>query len=308
MKKILIIKHGSLGDIVSATSILKDIRDHYINDKIFIVTSNKFKNFFLESPLVNDIIIDDRNGLLKTVNVISKILKLKVDLVIDLQNSHRTTIYELFLRLFSSVEINGTGIFSSIRYRCSSSNLVSVIDGLSNQIEILGIKSSRKPFLDWLSDHSFDSKKIYNKKFMIINPGCSKDSSQKKWPAKKYAKICQYLISKNILPVLIGTTEEEKEIKYIENNTSEVLNLCNKSSLPVIYEISKKAIGSISNDTGPAHLIASSGCKILLILSTFSNTHTVIPKGNNVFFIQKERINDIAFEEVVSEINKIFKL
>ena len=36
LKKILIIKHGSLGDIISATSVLKDIRDNYLKDEIII--------------------------------------------------------------------------------------------------------------------------------------------------------------------------------------------------------------------------------------------------------------------------------
>jgi len=45
-KKILIIKHGSLGDIISATSVLKDIRDNYLKDEIIILTSNKYKFFF----------------------------------------------------------------------------------------------------------------------------------------------------------------------------------------------------------------------------------------------------------------------
>ena len=59
LKKILIIKHGSLGDIISATSVLKDIRDNYLKDEIIILTSNKYKFFFLDSFLVNKILIDE---------------------------------------------------------------------------------------------------------------------------------------------------------------------------------------------------------------------------------------------------------
>ena len=106
MKNILIIKHGSLGDIISATSVLKDIRDHYINDQIIILTTNKFKHFFLESPFVNNVLVDNREGIIKSLIIINKIIKLKVDLIIDLQNTRRTIFYEFLFRLFTFAEIN----------------------------------------------------------------------------------------------------------------------------------------------------------------------------------------------------------
>ena len=36
--KILIIKHGSLGDMVSATSVFKSIRNHFYQNKIYLLT------------------------------------------------------------------------------------------------------------------------------------------------------------------------------------------------------------------------------------------------------------------------------
>ena len=36
MSNILIIKHGSLGDIVQISGVLKDIRKTHINEKIFM--------------------------------------------------------------------------------------------------------------------------------------------------------------------------------------------------------------------------------------------------------------------------------
>ena len=76
----------------------------------------------------------------------------------------------------------------------------------------------------------------------------------------------------------------------------------------VVYQISKKAIGAISNDTGPAHLIAASGCNIHLVLSSFSNIQTVIPQGANVTYTQKKNINAISSEEIINEIKKNFNL
>ena len=306
MKKILLIKHGSLGDIISSTSVIYDIRNHYRKDKLIILTMQKYKSFFEETPFIDEILIDNRKNFILTILIFKKILQLKFDLIIDLQNSKRTSTYALFLRLFSKVKINGTGLYATHRYKSLSKNLPSVIDGLSNQIEILGIKTTRKPFLDWLNKEPFNFKNLINQNFIIINPGCSKKNFQKKWPAENYAKLCSYLISINILPIIIGSSLDKEEVKIIERREKNILNLLNKSPLDVVFQLSQKAIGAISNDTGPAHLIAASGCKIHLLLSSFSNIQTVVPQGDNVSYTQKKMIENILVEDVIKKLNKIF--
>ena len=59
---------------------------------------------------------------------------MKIDLIIDLQNSKRTSVYAFILRIFSKTKINGTGGFSTHRYKYDKMNMPSVIDGLSNLI------------------------------------------------------------------------------------------------------------------------------------------------------------------------------
>jgi len=308
LKKILLIKHGSLGDIISSTSVIYDIRKHYKNDKLIILTMQKYKSFFAESSFFDEILIDDRKGFFSIILIFKRILQLNCDLIIDLQNSKRTSIYALLLRLLSKIKINGTGLYSTHRYKSLSKNLPSVINGLSNQIEILGIKTTRKPFLDWLNKDLFNFKSLTNQNFVIINPGCSNKNFQKKWPAENYAKLCSYLISINILPIIIGSHLDQEVVKTIENKEKKILNLLNKSPLDVIFQLSQKAIGAISNDTGPAHLIAASGCKIHLLLSSFSNVQTVIPQGDNVSYTQQKMIESIAVEDVIKKLNKIFIL
>tara|TARA_Y100001970_G_scaffold293993_1_gene445453 strand:+ start:7910 stop:8836 length:927 start_codon:yes stop_codon:yes gene_type:complete len=305
MKNILIIKHGSLGDIISSTAAIKPIRDYYNNSNITILTSKKFYYFFDKSNLSNYIIADNRRGLINFFKIINTILAKKFDLIIDLQNSNRTLVYSFFIRFFSSSKINGTNFFSHFRFKYDKTNPPHVIKGLGKQIELIGINILNKPYLEWLHDPKFIMQELADKKYFIVNPGCSYKNRIKRWSSRNFALICSYLVNKNIIPVVIGTEEDEATINEIKNIENNILNLCNKSPVEVIYNLAFKALGALSNDTGPAHLIAATNCKIHLVLSSFSNTNTVIPKSENVTFSKSEHIDDISTEKIIIQIEKI---
>ena len=60
MSNILIIKHGSLGDIVQISGVLKDIRQRHISDKIFLLTTLPYVELLSRCPFVDGILIDKR--------------------------------------------------------------------------------------------------------------------------------------------------------------------------------------------------------------------------------------------------------
>jgi len=306
-KKILVIKHGSLGDIISATLVFKSLRDKFKNDKIHIITSSKYKNLLETTNLFDKIIIDNRNIILSFILVL-KIVFYKYNIIIDLQNSQRTMLYGFFFRINKSTILNGTRISASLRYNYNKINPPHVVDGLANQVKLLNLNCDKKPYLQWLEFKYIFPNEITNKKYFIINPGCSKKNIRKRWDPIYFIVICDYLLTKNIKPVLIGSFDDQEIIKSITSKTKSPLNLLHKSPLNVIFALSKKAEGALSNDTGPAHLIAGTGCKIHLVLSNFSKVSKVVPKGNNVSYTQKQSINDIKPSEVILSLNKMLKI
>ena len=50
MSNILIIKHGSLGDLIQANGAIKDIKNFYKNRKILLLTSEPYSLFMSECP------------------------------------------------------------------------------------------------------------------------------------------------------------------------------------------------------------------------------------------------------------------
>ena len=60
MSNILIIKHGSLGDIAQISGVLKDIRETYKNKKIFILTTLPYVELLSKCPYLDGVLIDKR--------------------------------------------------------------------------------------------------------------------------------------------------------------------------------------------------------------------------------------------------------
>ena len=100
MSNILIIKHGSLGDIAQISGILRDIRETYNDKKIFILTTFPYVELLSKCPYLDGVLIDKRLprwNIFYLVKLKKLLSKFDFAYVYDLQNSSRTSFYRKFL-------------------------------------------------------------------------------------------------------------------------------------------------------------------------------------------------------------------
>ena len=100
MSNVLIIKHGSLGDLIQANGAIKDIKEFYKNRKVFLLTSKQYSIFMSECPYIDGVIIDKRLprwNLMFLYNLKKSLSKYNFTKVFDLQNSNRTRFYKNFI-------------------------------------------------------------------------------------------------------------------------------------------------------------------------------------------------------------------
>ena len=239
-KKILIIKHGSFGDIILATGAIKSIRKHFLNHKIYLLTSSNYLNFMKQCPNIDRFIIDDRKNFFKFIYnfiLLKNILSEKFEYIIDLQNSKRTFFYNIIFRLFCKSIISSSRPLAHFRYIIPPQGYEHVTDGLNNQLKLIGIKIHHRPEVEWLLINKIKDEK-YNSPYIIFIPGTSIKGYKKRWSSKKFSDVCQFLTSIDILPVVIGADEDINIVKEIENHEKNILNLYNKSTLEIIYNLS----------------------------------------------------------------------
>ena len=96
MSNILIIKHGSLGDLIQANGAIKDIKNFYKNRKVFLLTAQPYAIFMSECPYLDGVIIDKRLprwNLFYLKNLKNNLAKYNFTKIYELQNSSRTKFY-----------------------------------------------------------------------------------------------------------------------------------------------------------------------------------------------------------------------
>lgn len=256
MSNILIIKLGSLGDVVQISGALKDIREHHKNEKITILTTSKYLNLFKNCPYVDFCLEDERHPrynifyLLKLRKLINSLNFTKV---YDLQNSNRTNFYRKF--------IFNIGDWSSSKDIPESKYNNSVLQRFDEQLRKSNIQTryTLKPDFSWAADKANNYNLDTDKKYILFFPFCSKDLIHKRWP---YFSELINLIKKNHsefeLVVAPGPDEiveaKSLNIKIALNNNS-ALNFFELASLI------KKSHLVIANDTGPAHMTAHLGAR-----------------------------------------------
>ena len=100
MSNILIIKHGSLGDIAQASGAIQDISDNHPNNDLYMLSTKPYYDLLKKNPNITDVILDkrlSRFNLIYLYLLMRKLKKYKFIKVYDLQNSKRTSFYKKIL-------------------------------------------------------------------------------------------------------------------------------------------------------------------------------------------------------------------
>ena len=306
MSNILVIKHGSLGDISQISGVLKDIKETYNDKKIFILTTLPYVELLSKCPYINGVLIDKRLprwNILYLIKLKKLLGKFDFSHVYDLQNSPRTSFYRRFLLNITNWSSAETILKKGEKKRDFDNE--SVLERFKIQLEHSNVKTNNtlKPDFSWAADNVDKIvNKYFGKKFVLLFPFCSPNLQHKKWPyfndLIKIIKTKHSNIEIAIAPGP-GEIEEAKKIEAISItnkgkslNHMELAGLINKSSYV------------IANDTGPAHMTAHLGKMGLVLFGYHTTAKKVSIETDNFKAISAERLMHLKVEKVYSEIKE----
>ena len=176
MSNILIIKHGSLGDLIQANGAIEDIKNSYKDSKVLLLTSKPYVNFMSSCPYIDGVIEDKRLprwNFFYLFGLKRLLSRYKFSHVFDLQNSRRTKFYKNFIlnkAIWSST-------LTSLEPGQKKKNFDKhpVLDRMEIQLQKSGIKTIKIKNVD-LSWAIVDVEKIIkqhtSKEYILIFPFC----------------------------------------------------------------------------------------------------------------------------------------
>lgn len=295
---ILVVKLGALGDFIQALGPMKAIRAHHPQAHITLLTTKPFEELAKKSGYFDEIRIDARAKWFQPLiwlNFKNWLNVQKFSRVYDLQNNDRTSLY---FKLLMSPKPEWIGVAKGASHRNTSPERTAGLAfyGHKQTLELAGIKNVEIDPMDWIESNL--SAFVLKKPYILIVPGSAPTRPLKRWPAKYFAQLCNKLAADGYQPVLIGTDDEKEVTAEIALSCPQALDLTGKTSLFDLAALARGASGCVSNDTGPAHMIAPTGCPSLILFSSDSKPERHAPIGLCVQTLQENDLNDLSVEDV----------
>ena len=309
MSNILIIKHGSLGDIAQASGAIQDISDNHKEEKIYLLTTLPYFNLLKTNPSITDVILDkrlSRFNLIYLYSLMRKIKKFNFSKVYDLQNSSRTAFYKKILFPNSKLDIWSSSETTLPKDKTKKDfDEKPVLERFDQQLKFSGLntKFTMKPDFSWSCSNINEIKTKFNlDKYIILFPFCSPHLESKKWPYyNNLIKIIQEKYKNKYKIVVAPGPNEINEAKELEAlcilNNEQALDISQLSSLI------KDSSFVIANDTGPAHMSAHLNVRGLTLFGSHTTAHKVSIETENFKPIQVSDLKKLSPEKVFERLS-----
>jgi len=311
MSNILIIKHGSLGDIAQASGAIQDIFENHKNDQIFLLTTKPYFDLFKKNPFIHEVILDKRlprYNLIYLYFLMRDLKKHNFSKVFDLQNSSRTNFYKniLFPKADKTVWSSSITTLPSDKNK-KEFDKISVLERFDYQLKGSGLDTSNtlKPDFSWASIDISEIKNFYKlDKYILLFPFCSPHLTIKKWPY--YNDLIKKISNRYGDTYKIVTAPGPAEIQDAKNiNAIALLDNGKALDISQLTSLIKGSSFVIANDTGPAHITAHTGARGLTLFGKHTSAYKVSIERENFEAIEVGELSNLSAEKVFEKLTNL---
>ena len=294
--KILVIKHGALGDIVQGLDAFASLRAGNPQARITLMTSPGFVSLAEMMPWFDDVVTDPRAS---PINFVASLrirhhLRRNWSVIVDMQCSGRTRRYFSHFRLPTTRWI-GTAPscsdplpeFKGVNNRLRMMKAAEMAGGMDQAADMVWLLSD-KDGVDkrWRVDPAH--------RYAVLVPGCSLAKPQKRWPAKYFAAVGNDLLARGVRVYVVGTAGDRRAIDCVLADAPEITDLCGKTNLSELGRLLCDASYVIGNDTGPVFLAAKTGTPTLMMMGPDTDPAMSAPNGIAASWLRATPISGIT--------------
>jgi heptosyltransferase-2 len=254
LKKILLIRFSSIGDIVLVSPVIRALKTQ-LKCELHVLTKSKNRNLYTHNPYVDKVHVFER----KSADAIPSLKPEHFDFIVDLQKNLRSSRVKRQLKIPSSSfpKLN-VKKWMLVRFKINRLEEVHIVDRYFRAVESLGVKNDGQGLDYFIPEEDFVDLKAYPplKENAYVGLVIGGQHKTKMFPAEKAARV----IGRLPWPVvLLGGPEDHENGEAIRNLTEnkQVLNACGELSLNESASLVRQAGIIITNDTGLMHMAAA---------------------------------------------------
>lgn len=299
VKNVVIAKYLGLGSIVRSQVIIEDIKTVFPNAKIYYLTSKKNKAIFDIIRNVDKVFTIDDAGIISmafsTFNLIKNLLKIKVDIFMDLEVYSR---YSTCISIMSCARNRygffrhdihwHIGVYTHMLYFNNQKNISEIYLQLSKYLTRSDNNYKSLPSFNFREDNKKEVEDYFLKNlkrkekdlYIGINANASELALERRYPPAYFTELIENLLNiKNVYIFLIGSPSERQ---YLEKEIYNKLNAKNRDKVFLtaglfslngsIYLLSKFDL-FITTDSGPLHFAYAQNINVISIWGTGSYWH-----------------------------------
>lgn len=254
MKKILVIRFSSIGDIVLTTPVIRCLKNQLQDIELHVLIKKKFSSLYLNSPYVDKVFEFD-NSLRENIK---ELKKEHYDYVVDLQKNHRSKRVCCALRCphsgFPKLNFRKF-LLTTFKINCMPD--IHIVDRYFKAVENLGVKNDYKGLDFFIADANNlqepDIPEEFRDGFYAFVIGGMHNT--KMLPTEKIIEVIEKL-DKPV--ILLGDSNDLKRANEIIKAVVEnVGNMAGKLNLEQSASIIRMAEAVLTNDTGLMHIAAA---------------------------------------------------
>jgi len=273
-ERLALLKLSSIGDVVLASGVPHAIKLANPDCEITWVVERRCAELVEANPFVDDLIVveDASLGALRRAGV--ELRRREFDTILDLQGIIKSA---LLLRM-SGARRRVTGSFARPFAKRAATEVVDCGSGhaaelylrcagapggdLSAAQLVAPITEADRKFADeFLAVHS--PLTMHHSPLIGLNPGASR--ADKRWPPERFASVADALVDEFGARVILFGAPSDRAIAEAVKSTIRhpVIDAVGKTTLRQLAALAERCAVFITNDTGPMHLAAAAGTRVV---------------------------------------------
>ncbi|MEM6967529.1 MAG: glycosyltransferase family 9 protein [Bacteroidota bacterium] len=284
LKKVLIIRFSSIGDIVLTTPVVRCVQQQ-LGVEVHYLTKSSFRSLLEDNPYVDSIFTIEK----KVSEVLHQLKQQNYDAIVDLHKNLRSQRirWGLPVPYFTFDKINWEK-WLMVNFKVNRLPAVHIVHRYMKAVAPLGVVYDGEGLEPLIFEPTADQSCAYSAAGKIVF-AVGGAHATKRLPTEKIIAICQGI---KFPILLIGGKEDatigEKIVLFLQRK--DVINLCGKTNLKESALLIRQAQKVITHDTGMMHIAAAFQKQII---SIWGNT---IPEFGMYPFYKKGVKNNVSFQ------------